>query len=229
MLELFNYFRDLADPNDDRKDFIEHNLYDETKCFRDWLANDNPAPDHPNFKLFDPEPSINIFLRDNPKIQVDHDIVRSWFNDSRFDFMAHVSAIQDQYRNNSPKSVLDEWQCKTDYYFNIDWSSAHVFLTIQQPGTVFPLHYDKNKNARFGIKNAGYGEAEEKTTTPVGRWLIMLDDQQLGQVFYINGYPVQWKAGDVITWDNWSYHHGGANFGFSPRYCIHVTGKRNQQ
>jgi hypothetical protein len=223
VLGWFTYLRDRVDPKNDNKDFVQTNLYAETQCFRDWIADYNPAPTTPKRKLFDRKSYLQKLINDNPNMGVDVDTLTTWITDERYHFMLDVSGVQD-YLEDIPKSVIDEFRSKTKHLFSIDWDSAKIIVTVQQPGTVFPLHYDLNKNARFGIDNAGYGTDLELDPL-ISRWLIMLDDQQPGQCFYMNNHNIQWRAGDVLGWDHLRYHHGGANFGFWPRYNINLTGR----
>jgi hypothetical protein len=223
MLKWFNYLRDRVDPKDDNKDFIQNNLHAETQCFRDWISEYNPTPTTPRRQLFNKVYHLQQLIDDNPNIDVDIDTLTEWWSDERYQFMMEVSGIQD-YLEDIPKLVIDQFRAKTEHLFPVDWNSAKIIITIQQPGTVFPLHYDKNKNARYGLNDAGYGTVSESESM-ISRWLIMLDDQQPGQCFYMNNHNIQWRAGDVIGWDHLSYHHGGANFGFWPRYNINFTGR----
>jgi hypothetical protein len=78
------------------------------------------------------------------------------------------------------------------------------------------LHYDRKKHVYFGL--------EEKELENIKRYIIFLDDQKEGQIFYMAGHYINWKAGDTLTWDQIHYQHGSANFGYHDRPTLLVTG-----
>jgi len=88
---------------------------------------------------------------------------------------------------------------------------------IQRPGQMAPLHYDRPKYLTFDLDT----NQEKK----IKRYIIFLDDQKEGQTFYMAGHHVSWKAGDVLQWDQTTYQHGSANFGYHDRPTLLVTGQ----
>lgn len=57
------------------------------------------------------------------------------------------------------------------------------------------------------------------------RFVIMLDDWKLGQVFMLgNACWTQWRAGDCITWDWKDIPHATCNMGWEDRPMLQVTG-----
>jgi len=91
-----------------------------------------------------------------------------------------------------------------------------TFLFTQRPGQISTLHYDRKKDIDFGL--------ECKEEKKIKRYIIFLHDQKEGQIFYIGGHFINWKAGDVFSWQQTGYQHGGANFGYHERPAIVVTG-----
>ena len=128
MLGWFNYLRDRVDPKDGNKDFVQTNLYAETQCFRDWILDYNPAPTTPRRQLFDKVYHLQQLIDDNPNIDVDIDTLTEWWSDDRYQFMMEVSGIQD-YLEDIPKSVIDQFRAKTEHLFPIDWNSAKIIIT----------------------------------------------------------------------------------------------------
>ncbi len=58
------------------------------------------------------------------------------------------------------------------------------------------------------------------------RFVIMLDDWHLGQVWQIgNATFTQWKAGDCITWEWQDMPHATGNLGWEERPMLQITGK----
>lgn len=92
----------------------------------------------------------------------------------------------------------------------------NTLLCTQRPGQMSALHYDRKKDIDFGL--------ECKEERKIKRYIIFLHDQKEGQIFYIGGHLINWKAGDVFSWQQTGYQHGDANFGYYERPAIVVTG-----
>lgn len=103
--------------------------------------------------------------------------------------------------------------------FNLE-PGLKVVLWTQRPGQMSPLHYDKKKHIYFNI--------DESDSDRIKRYIIFLDDQKEGQIFYIAGHYFSWTAGDVLSWDQIHYQHGSANFGYEERPTILVTGVKEK-
>ena len=103
----------------------------------------------------------------------------------------------------------------------LNFSKKDLVLNVwaQEPGQMAPLHYDKLKHRDFNMH-----EEEEKY---IKRMIVFLDDQKPGQIFYLGGQTVNWKAGDVLEWDQTAYDHGSANFGYHSRPILLITGVIN--
>jgi hypothetical protein len=91
-------------------------------------------------------------------------------------------------------------------------------LHILHPGQMFPLHFDRPQNHDFGQEISPSGERFIHK-----RFFLFLDDQKPGQVFQIDHAYLHWKAGDVFDYDQKDDMHGGANFGYWPRYMLMIT------
>ena len=103
--------------------------------------------------------------------------------------------------------------------FNLREDLVVKFWT-QRPGQLAPLHYDRKKHIYFDI--------DPEESSRIKRYILFLDDQREGQVFYMAGHYVSWKAGDVLGWDQIHYQHGSANFGYEERPNLLITGVENK-
>jgi len=54
---------------------------------------------------------------------------------------------------------------------------------------------------------------------------VMLEDWVWGHVWTMgNSYWSQWRAGEIMNFKWWETPHGTANFGYSNRYSLQITG-----
>jgi hypothetical protein len=139
--------------------------------------------------------------------------VEKWFADPAYNKLFEESGTIDIV--DVPDEIKIQIRSQLQDIFHIDWDTAQIEIYSQNPGDIYPLHYDRITNDLYGAS----------TANSVGRWLIMLDDQQPGQCFFINNQSISWQAGDVLEWKLYKFSHGGANFGYDPRYVIKLTGK----
>lgn len=84
-------------------------------------------------------------------------------------------------------------------------------LHIQFPGDMVVMHFDKHY--------------EHKDPSNVKRFLIALEDWEPGQfVIFGNDVAMQWKAGDIITFDWENIPHATANASFHKRPFLQAVG-----
>jgi len=210
MKKLYEWMRRYQDPNEDRHDFIERNLYKQTKCVRQWLDQGTYTLSH-----FKPAFDAEYYADTLDQYYLDQGLtrqqVKEWIQDPEYEIL--IKQVGLQVQTEAPPKVIEMFQNSVHDVFPIHWDTAQILIHVQRPGDMFPLHYDRYKNCEF--------DAHGKS---VQRWLIMLYDQQPGQCFFMNNHSISWKAGDVIGWDQVNYSHGSANFGFYPRFSIRLTG-----
>ncbi len=85
-------------------------------------------------------------------------------------------------------------------------------LHVQFPGELINIHVDKQ-----------YEMNEDPQR--VRRFFIMLDDWKPGQFIIFGNNPMmQWKAGEIFTFDWMSMPHATANASWEPRPLIQITG-----
>jgi hypothetical protein len=97
-----------------------------------------------------------------------------------------------------------------------DYDYSVINFQVQPPGYVSPLHVDTKKTLNINEKRT----FDIKDQMDYGRFLIFFDDWQSGQVVQMNNQFIQWKAGDVYTWDLRDVPHALANIGYYYRYLI---------
>jgi len=100
---------------------------------------------------------------------------------------------------------------------NLKLNTIRVYIQIQRPGMITPLHVDINKQSFWSEKKL-----------PTTRYLMFLDDIKLGQAFQVNSTFLQWKKGDLYHIPEDQVAHGGANFGFEDRPIVQITGEVNK-
>lgn len=147
------------------------------------------------------------------QLGLDENIVREWVYDPEF------KKIQDA---TVTASTLDSSEIdlinKICQLLNLSTVNVNISLQNQKPGEMVGLHVDGRKHHAFGLT------VEQEHI--VARYAIFLEDQQLGQIWFINNDFLKWRKGDVYTWDQSRVPHGTANVGFHDRLVLVVTGKK---
>jgi len=154
----------------------------------------------------------NTYYRDIADI--DEETLESWLSDPEYEQLISASA-QGLYYDCTDKIIRNKTIQQIRDNFPIDWDTADINFTVQQPGQVFPLHYD-------GFKSNVFTDSSDQEDE-VKRWLIMLEDQKLGQCFQPGDNFLTRKQGHVIGWKNVELPHGSANFGYWHRLTLRVT------
>ena len=152
----------------------------------------------------------------NNIVEINEKKLQEWLEDPAYDSLMKVAGKEFALVVENHKFRKKIIQCVSKY-FSINWEKADVKLYAQMPGQMFPLHYDGFKSNLF----TGSHDKENK----VKRWLIMLEDQKLGQSFQMGEKFLHWKQGDVIAWKNVELPHGSGNFGYWPRFTLRITGE----
>lgn len=210
MRQWYEYTAQHHEAVPSRENWISGNVYDETQFLRQWVDSGNL--DIVNRQALYPDMMVDEIMREYHDL--DKDTVDQWLNDPEYDrLMIHNGTQGRVFLHEKFDQYL---RTKLQGCFPINWKEAIVEITVQRPGEVFPLHYDRKKHKHFG-----QGEAE------IERWLIMLYDQKPGQCFFMDQHSLTWKAGDVIHWDRISVPHGSANFGYWPRWSVLITGVKD--
>jgi len=138
--------------------------------------------------------------------------LHEWIFDSEFDRLYSETGRQLETPNLSTDFKRTVVQPSPIFRDIANITNAQMRLTIQRPGDMFPLHYDRKKE-----------EKKVNGDVPAKRWLVMLEDQMPGQCLFFNNNSISWKKGHVIYWDHITVPHGSANFGFYPRKTLKIT------
>lgn len=95
----------------------------------------------------------------------------------------------------------------------------------QRTGQMLHTHMD-NFAGREERNNSFLETDMDQHPELVRRFVIMLDDWHLGQIFQIgNANWTQWRAGDCITWEWQDMPHSTANMGWWDRPMLQITGR----
>ena len=91
-------------------------------------------------------------------------------------------------------------------------TDGEIWLHLQQTGQSLNMHLD-------------HLSAPDEDPAAIRRFFVMLDDWHAGQVIIFgNGVFAHWRAGDVVSFDWQNMPHGSANFSWSPRPMLQITG-----
>lgn len=195
----------------DSKSFIVDNVKEQCNIILDWiLKNSNKFVEN---YFYSQQSYTEKLLRSYPNLS--HETVEKWILDPEFDFLLKETAKFEEIK--IPWNLFLEFSNRCGDLFPIEKKGSEIVITKQKPGQTSPVHYDRKKYSDYGLEN--------QNETDIKRWLIMLEDQQVGQCFLMNNAYLSWKQGDVICWNNTELPHGASNFGFYDRYTLRITGK----
>jgi len=97
---------------------------------------------------------------------------------------------------------------------------------IQLLGQVTPFHIDQQmRYARPKWREKWISTGADKNPLKLRRLLIALNDWDYGHVWQFgNTYYHQYEAGECVVYDWCNMPHGTANFGYTPRFTLQITG-----
>jgi hypothetical protein len=144
-------------------------------------------------------------------LNLTEDTVREWMFDpeyKKFQDTTISATMLDPSETDLKDKICELLNLST---FNVD-----IRMQNQKPGEMVGLHLDGRKHHVFNLP------AEQEYL--VTRYAIFLEDQQLGQAWFINNDYLHWHKGDVYTWNQSTVPHGTANIGFHDRPVLVITG-----
>jgi hypothetical protein len=144
-------------------------------------------------------------------LNLDAKTVKEWMFDPKYKRFQETT-ITYSVLDRSETDLIDNL-CKL---LNLSTLNVDIRMQNQKPGEMVGLHLDGYKHHVFNLP-------VEKEYLVV-RYAIFLEDQQLGQTWFINKDFLHWRKGDVFTWDQSTVPHGTANIGFHDRPVLVVTG-----
>jgi hypothetical protein len=100
---------------------------------------------------------------------------------------------------------------------DLDIDTMLMRVQVQAPGELIALHLDPLKTQLFNAESS-----------EVCRYVWFLQDQYPGQVWLMDNQAIEWKANDLVFFDNAKLPHATANLGYHNRYCMIITGKKTK-
>jgi hypothetical protein len=98
----------------------------------------------------------------------------------------------------------------------LNLSSPQGKITIQPPGSCFPLHIDAFTES--------YSKTYNVETKSIKRYCVFLSEWQIGQFFGVGNSSIDsWNVGDIITWGN-NVPHATANASLTNKLSLNITG-----
>ena len=195
------------------------NLKEDFQFLLDYFNSIKIKPDFP--ENYGSDMDIFYFHRDEQNVNqiskaynIPIEEVKKWVHDDRYKNLVEQKMTSIALPADLLKKSYDV--CST--LFNLREDLVVAFWT-QRPGQMAPLHYDRKKHVYFNV--------DQSKADKIKRYIVFLDDQKEGQVFYMAGHNVSWKAGDVLSWNQIYYQHGSANFGYEERPNLLITGVEN--
>ena len=101
---------------------------------------------------------------------------------------------------------------------NLDIDTMLMRVQVQAPGEMIALHLDPWKTQLFNAQDS-----------QVCRYVWFLHDQYPGQVWLMGDQSINWKANDLVFFDNTKLPHATVNLGYHDRYCMIITGKKTKK
>jgi len=94
-----------------------------------------------------------------------------------------------------------------------------IWFQNQTSGQMTHMHIDT-----LGGKGRELGNDIE-----MRRFIVMLDDWQLGQSFILGNKFWQWRKGECLSWYWKDIPHGSSNFGYHQRPMLQITGELTEE
>ena len=114
-----------------------------------------------------------------------------------------------------------------------DDHTLDITIHVQQPGHIMKLHVDNIVICHLDHQWHSHAfdpvMRQPQGTLPVHRWFVALADWSPGQSFQFgDAVWSHWRCGDVASFDWRTTSHGSANYGYSARPMLRITGTRSQ-
>lgn len=156
------------------------------------------------------------------KLELDLDLAGYEFSQESFDANAntHDPEVIVGSRMNSFVLPADDKNSKL-IRKKLGLKYSHIFVNLQNPGTVARVHFDINKG--FFINALPDDLANSLTPEKVRKFVWFLEDQQPGQMFMMGNSYLRWKAFDCFEWP-WYMLHATANASEVNRTAMIITG-----
>lgn len=150
----------------------------------------------------------------NSNTGIDSTTLDQWIHDREFDELLLKNSHLEIDLSESIREILITDFLQTVNIHKEMLRSYRARLHVQMPGHVFPLHIDRARHHDNNKKLALNAKPSNL------RFLIFVDDQQPGQMFQMDLAHLNWKQGDVYTWNPRDTMHASANAGYWPRRLL---------
>lgn len=135
-----------------------------------------------------------------------------------------VRAGADPYMKIFERAVAEDRENFHKINEHLGLTDAAIKFHNQRTGQMLTEHID-NFAGRPERGNSFKVTKLDKHPEVMRRFVIMLADWQLGQVFMLgNATWTQWRAGDCITWEWRDIPHATCNMGWHDRPMLQITG-----
>jgi hypothetical protein len=136
--------------------------------------------------------------------------VKSWLLDPEYQRYSDNANSKIAVLSAEQESVL---RAELSDFLKLEASTLLMRIQVQAPGEMIALHLDPLKTRLFGTNDQS-----------IHRYAWFLEDQKPGQIWLMNEQAIQWKAGDLVYFDNTRLPHATANIGYHDRYVMIITG-----
>lgn len=212
MRKWFEWQAQNQDSGDETEPANIKNLYRETECLRQYISEG--TFERVDMDVFSGDFYMREFDQKYADAGLTREQIKEWVEDPAYHKLLRETGIVTYIP--VPRKVTSEFLSQVKEFFPIDWGQTEIKVMLQGPGQMFPLHYDRYKSEMYSV--------DPDKENRVRRWMIMLEDQQLGQCLFMRNQSLSWRAGDVLAWEHSGVPHGSANFGYWPRYSVRITG-----
>lgn len=150
---------------------------------------------------------------------VPFETLKEWIEDPLFDRLINSSSHEEMnfLKAEHRCFIFEEFAKATASQYSRQEDFGTLAVHIQHPGQVFPLHVDRVRHVETvdQVKSLQSNSSHK-------RFIIFMEDQQPGQMFQMDLAHINWKAGDMITWNPRDTMHSTANAGYWPRMIIRL-------
>jgi hypothetical protein len=149
--------------------------------------------------------------------------VRTWFTDPEFALLCN----QPSYDFVELNKHMPDFSSRLCQAMQVHYSDSRVFLQVQQPGYISPLHIDARRHLAGTEQKTEDGRGfANRQNADYDRWFIFLEDWIMGQVLQMGTEFIKWRAGDVYYWNVRDVPHALTNIGYEPRYLILLKARK---
>lgn len=112
---------------------------------------------------------------------------------------------------------------------NLKPETVAIRIQVEEPGEYFVVHMDRH---RYRVWNKDdevviYDKVREQHAQDI--FIMFMSDQEMGQMFNFGTMAINWKLGDVFSWEHQSIPHCTANVGYHTSFVMVITGEPKER